>query len=342
MGKAKITDIQRMRIRTLAEHAGLSKTQIADAIGLSFSQVKRALRRSSEPRKKSGRRPLLSDEQAAELIAFVSSSKEGRRMSFLTLSVTLFDGQFGEYAIRSTLRRFGYNRYPAYQKPPISAVNQQKRLAFAREHLHWTYEDWSRILWTDETWVVPGRHGRVWVTRKPGEEMDPTCIVEKHRKRIGWMFWGSFSGSLKGPDIFWEKDWGQITAESYREKIVPLICGWIRLQAREESQLILMQDGAPGHAASSTLEELRERGIQSLAWPPYSPDLNPIETCWAWMKNWMSSRYGDDENASYDVLRVRVKEAWDVLPQSFLQEQVATMPARLQAVIDADGMHIPF
>lgn len=42
--------------------------------------------------------------------------------------------------------------------------------------------------------------------------------------------------------------------------------------------LIFMQDNAPGHAAAITIEDLRERGIDIVQWPPFSPDLNPIET----------------------------------------------------------------
>jgi transposase len=38
-----------------------------------------------------------------------------------------------------------------------------------------------------------------------------------------------------------------------------------------------MQDNAPGHKAKDTLEDLHERGIFLIDWPPNSPDLNPIE-----------------------------------------------------------------
>lgn len=38
-----------------------------------------------------------------------------------------------------------------------------------------------------------------------------------------------------------------------------------------------MQDNAPGHATKSTIEDLTERGIKTIKWPAYSPDLNPIE-----------------------------------------------------------------
>jgi DDE superfamily endonuclease len=92
------------------------------------------------------------------------------------------------------------------------------------------------------------------------------------------MFWGCFHNNIKGPGIFWEKDWGSIKEESYRNHIVPIIDGWIRSEGNEG--LIFMQDSAPAHAAKGTIQDLRERGIICLRWPSFSPDLNPIEMVW--------------------------------------------------------------
>ncbi|KAF1937113.1 hypothetical protein EJ02DRAFT_477740 [Clathrospora elynae] len=109
-----------------------------------------------------------------------------------------------------------------------------------------------------------------------GDELDPTCIVEKLRRKRGWMFWGCFSGDQKGPCIFWEKEWGTINKESYCERIVPLVDGWMHMNPH----LSFMQDGAPGHAAATTLADLYERGVTPIFWPALSPDLNPIEAVW--------------------------------------------------------------
>ena len=42
--------------------------------------------------------------------------------------------------------------------------------------------------------------------------------------------------------------------------------------------ILFMQDGAPSHTAAATINELIERGVITIIWPPYLLDLNPIKT----------------------------------------------------------------
>lgn len=60
------------------------------------------------------------------------------------------------------------------------------------------------------------------------------------------------------------------------------------------------------------------------------------------MKDYIEDKYGLEEKPLYDNLRVYVNEAWEALPNDFLQELLASMPARCQAVIDAKGMHTKY
>ena len=56
------------------------------------------------------------------------------------------------------------------------------------------------------------------------------------------------------------------------------------------------------------------------------------------MKDWIQEHY-DDNLYTYDELRAAVLAAWEAVDGAFLTELLESMPARCQAVIDANGMH---
>lgn len=116
------------------------------------------------------------------------------------------------------------------------------------------------------------------------------------------MFWGCFWGSIKDLDFFWEKDWGTIGAKTYCEHIVPVVYQYLQDIQGLEGQVrekLFMQDGALGHAVKDTKALLRQLGIVVINWPPYSPDLNPIETLWNYMKEYLQRKYGECKFKSY-------------------------------------------
>lgn len=104
--------------------------------------------------------------------------------------------------------------------------------------------------------------------------------------------------------------------------------------------LQFMQDNARGHSASATQKDLLERGIRPIFWPAFSPDLNLIETIWNMMKNWIVNNC--PEKMSYDHLRKAVRDAWDAIPPEALKNLLSKMWERCEALILANGMHIPY
>lgn len=60
------------------------------------------------------------------------------------------------------------------------------------------------------------------------------------------------------------------------------------------------------------------------------------------MKDFIEDKYGTNEKPTYIRLRGYVLEAWEELTESFLAELLDSMPARCQAVIDANGMHTKY
>ena len=98
-----------------------------------------------------------------------------------------------------------------------------------------------------------------------------------------------------------------------------------------------MQDNAPSHSAAGTIEEFQERFITPIDWPPYSPDLNPIEHVWDSMKDYIqyhNPRFERGRQRSYNEPQGIVKEAWnDATKPDKLEKLIRSMPTRCEAVI---------
>ncbi|KAI0997064.1 hypothetical protein K3495_g11122 [Podosphaera aphanis] len=194
----------------------MNQRSITKQLGISRNQVRYTFCTPYiEPKKAAGGPPTLFSSDVVWIEAFITSSSEGRRMSWFELVHGPFrDFGVSERVIQHELKKGSYGYHPALKKPPLLEEVKRKRREWAEAHKDWTVEDWMAVLWTDETWATDGQHKRDWVPRKfkIGEEINATCVVEKVRKSLGWMFWGSFAGIEEGPCLFWEKEWGSITS----------------------------------------------------------------------------------------------------------------------------------
>ncbi|KAI1000073.1 hypothetical protein K3495_g8125 [Podosphaera aphanis] len=142
---------QRILIKTLRE-SGMIHAKIAAQLGLT---------------KAPGRALTLSSEDVDQIEIFITSSSQGRRMSWLELAAGPFRYlEVSERVLHNELKNRGYALHPALKKPPHSEVNKRKRLEWAEAHKDWSDEDWMNVLWTDETWVTGEQHNRYWITRK--------------------------------------------------------------------------------------------------------------------------------------------------------------------------------
>jgi transposase len=109
--------------------------------------------------------------------------------------------------------------------------------------------------------------------------------------------------------------------------------------------LTFMQDNAPIHVLNESKQWFADNGIKLLDWPPYSPDLNPIENLWFPLKEGVYGFNLDIENVSrgndmvITILGSAAEASWDQLSPILIKNCIESMKRRLEAVREAGGWY---
>ena len=86
---------------------------------------------------------------------------------------------------------------------------------------------------------------------------------------------------------------------------------------------------------------LNDHGIILLDWPPQSPNLNPIEHIWSYLKNQIKDNYESIPKGVWELWE-RAAEEWEKIEPEVCQRLIESMPRRLEAVIKAKGGHTKY
>lgn len=216
-------------------------------------------------------------------------------------------------------------------KPPLTEDNKAKRLAFAQRWLRNGQSMLENVIWTDEVRVASHpNHRRVslWTNNS-----DPVYQVKCHSGGNSVMFWGCFSKYGTGPlvSLVGAMD-GPTYIEVLRENLIPEF----QLAKRTiPGNWRLMQDNAPCHRSKLVTSFLSRYGIEFLEWPPYSPDLNPIENIWSWMKSELETNFPVCESA--EEIEARFFEIWRTITPEMCANYCDRYEKRLLAVIESKG-----
>ena len=100
----------------------------------------------------------------------------------------------------------------------------------------------------------------------------------------------------------------------------------------------LISDNDPKHTSVGSVAFYKLKKINRLDWPPYSPDLNPIENIWGIIKGQL---YKED-TSKRSLLTERVTKLWEEIDQSTIDNMIDGMHMRLIKCIEADGERINY
>jgi len=252
--------------------------------------------------------------------------------------------QFSRSTFTRLLKKYGISNWLAKKRPYLTAQAVKARLKFAQEHKDWTYNDWKKVIFSDECSLERGAGARrVWVFRTPQDKWHKDMIMPYTKgKDITIMIWAAIWGNeasdciiLYGDD---EATRGGVSARSYLtllQEQIPTVY---------EPGRIFMQDNAPIHTAKIIQKYLDDEVISVLEWPPYSPDLNPIENLWAILKDRISTRYLHLKDigkcqAALDEFADAICKEWALLEPEIIENCIRSLPSRMKVVIEAKGWY---
>ncbi|CAF4601995.1 unnamed protein product [Rotaria sp. Silwood2] len=233
--------------------------------------------------------------------------------------------------VRRRLHEAGLYGRTARKKPYVNKVNRAKRLAYVKMCRDKDMDFWKHVLWSDESkFNLFGSDGKVMVWRSPKEEYDPRCTVPTVKHGGGSVtVWGAFAWNGVGNLFFIN---GNMTGEVYKNILEQnLIQSATKLNLGRE--MVFQHDNDPKHTSRIVKNWLDKNGIKRLVWPPFSPDMNPIEHLWDELERRMKKHQPKNENQLRDILQVE----WLEIGQDVTNKLVESVPSRLHECLRMKG-----
>ncbi len=322
---------------------GVSSANIAARLGRHRASIDRLLARAATmekwvipERQKGAGRPRKLDQTVLTMIKRQAIKYPAMTAADIKTSVP----ELADISIRTISRALLHHlKMPsrmAAQKPMLTRKMMTKRLQFAKKYRNWSAEAWSKVMFSDESTFrcIRATRSRVRRPKTVSRYLSRyTVKTVKHPDQV--MVWASFSGAVGRGGIYFLPKNVTMNGDRYLEVLKDHLIPFMDSQGSTH----FLQDGAPCHKSKKVMDFLKDKPFEVMDWPGNSPDLNPIENAWNYMKNKLKKK----DVSSVPKLMEEIKKLWVTeMSQEYFQKLSNSMPERLRMVIQAKGDHIKY
>ncbi|UYV83652.1 hypothetical protein LAZ67_23001896 [Cordylochernes scorpioides] len=201
---------------------------------------------------------------------------------------------------------------------PLTPPNRRQLLEWCRARSTWMTE-WHRVVFSDESLIVAVYACGVDVEKGPIRQQlwnAPPC------DNVESWFGGAIAYDSRSPLL---RIQGTMTAQRYVDDVLrPVTLPYLQ----GVPNALYQQDNARPHTARISQQALQD--VQMLPWPPYSPDLSPIEHVWDII---VRRLHALPQPRSEDELWQMVEREWRASPQDAIRTLIDSLPRRVAACI---------
>jgi transposase len=321
---------ERWVIVALSTRAGWKQKRIATNIGCAQSEVSSVISKYNQTgdvvdKPRSGRPSLLPiEDKENNIISHTIRTKRKAKAKDIQRAVAEeLEITISVRTIRDIRKQLGYRAVHYRRRPVMSENTRRTRYEYALQNLD---NEWQDIIFTDECmFCLTDEHETIW--KKPEEPPIQKPVVDYPAK---FMIWGGIH--WRGTTRLCFID-GGVDQHAYQQILQNYI-----INDDLSDRWKLLQDGAPAHKAHSTLDFAERQGVDLVQNPPSSPDLNPIEKVWNWMKEKINSL--SIYPATKEELKQLVQKYWDEIPLHTIRQFIRHNETVVNDIVLAGGAAI--
>lgn len=318
----------------------LKKTMkyIAETTGLGFYTVRAIIRRfrsSGTPFPYQIKTNLGTKRISLELIYHISQlQKENKTWSLSQIQRALMQRDI--ILCKSTIHKYrhqlGFRKRKLLSIPFLTPAHILKRSRWCGEMMD---KNWNMLTFTDESvFEINYRNQNVWYQDSTDlEELHSTYFQKNEKVMIAGVISARGKSSLK----MWRvtnKDYRldeRVNAAVYRQFLEEIEGDVAEMFPDHNVNLVL--DNAKPHLAVAKKFLQESPHIQGNYQPPNSPDIQPCEMVWNWLKKRVYSQSFND----MDELIQLIQDAWQEIPVDLIKKFINHCKNRCRAVYEADG-----